>query len=83
MTERQEIKKIRMSYLTGIGSCLGIAGGHYPVDEEAASKLVEEAWASVGDSLRRVMEGVGSPERRSTQGANHCTTSLSIFKKDD
>lgn len=68
------MKRIRMSYLTGIGSCLGIAGGYYLVDEEATSELVEEAWASVGGSLRHVMGRVGSPKRRSTQGADHHIT---------
>lgn len=53
------------SIFAGIGSCLGIAGGYYLcVDEETTSEqLIEEAWASVGDSLRYAMGSLPKTRR--------------------
>ena len=51
------MKPSTVSFLAGIGSCLGIAGGYYlRADEEVTDEqLIEQAWASVGDCLYRAM----------------------------
>jgi hypothetical protein len=70
---------LTFSFLAGIGSCLGIAGNyflspgaaysHYGDDEEEIEgirELIEDAWLSVGNSLRHAMSALPEQDNELT-----------------